>query len=242
VYIITTDAASTSVQIELLHPGPSSNKRKADGKHEPPYQNGRRKKLRKFTGDLLRCTTIEREAYKATGLTNAHVVRMMAGVRLATIETAHRVEDMVWHRYGITVVRLLLLVFFRARANSAVGGDIQESFPARIIHHLFLFDVEVAKMQTLWHVLHQHSRTQLANLLHNLLTIRLHNEYVVSRLLTAGFLDDHYPELASDYWELLAEPSIHAMAPPHLSTGRGFGNFWTKHQPNTHPTTSIRWG
>jgi hypothetical protein len=243
VYIVTIDTSQQSARMDLLHPGPSSNKRKApDGEHEPPYQNGRRKKLRKFTGDLLRHTTIEREAYKATGLTDARVIRMMAGVRLASIETAHRIEDMVWHRYGITPVRLPLLMFFRAGTKPVVWGDTQESFPARIIHHPFLFDVEVAKMQTLWHVLRRHNRTQLADLLHNLLTIRLRDEYAVSRLLTAGFLDDHYPELVSNYWELLADSGVHDMAPPNRGTSEGFAEFTDETPPEYSPNNSNEMG
>ncbi|KAJ7368228.1 hypothetical protein DFH08DRAFT_796234 [Mycena albidolilacea] len=39
---------------------------------------------------------------KATGLTDDTVVRLMAGVRLALLETGSRLEDIVWHRYGVT--------------------------------------------------------------------------------------------------------------------------------------------
>jgi hypothetical protein len=231
--VILVDASQEGIRMDLLHPGPSSNKRKTPAdEREPPYQNGRRKKLRKFTGDLLRQTIIEREAYKATGFTDAHVIRMMARVHLASVEAAHRIEDMVWHRYGITAVCPPLSLFFRASDNSTHGGGFQESFPAKLVQHPFLFDVEVAKIQTLWHVLQRHNRTQLAGLLHDLLSIRLRDEYAVSRLLTARFLDDHYPELASNYWELLSEPGDRLRHDTRSDFGESTDDTLPEYSPN----------
>jgi hypothetical protein len=158
----------------------------------------------------MRRTVIKQEAYKATGFTDAHVVRLMAGVRLASVEAAHRIEDMVWHRYRITEVRPHEAASFRNVANRGMG-NFQESFPSRLVPHPFLFNVEVAKIQTLWHILRRHGRFQLATLLHDILIIRFRDDYAVSHLLNAGFLDDHYPELASNYWDLLEEPD----AQPH---------------------------
>ncbi|KAF7372413.1 hypothetical protein MVEN_00102400 [Mycena venus] len=64
---------------------------------------------------------------KATGYTDDEVIRMMAGVRLAILEAARRIEDMVLHRYGID----------------------EGSFPACFLKHPLLFNLEAAKLQTL---------------------------------------------------------------------------------------------
>ncbi|KAF7361899.1 RT-RNaseH-2 domain-containing protein [Mycena venus] len=132
-------------------------------------QNGMRKKTSKFHGDKLRRMVIEREALKATGYTDPVVIRMMAGVRLATLEAARRIEDLVWHRYGIH----------------------EGSFPDRFLHHPFLFNIEAAKMQTLWHILQRNGRYQLANVL-----------YEVALNPPSGRICED----ALNYWELLEEP------------------------------------
>jgi hypothetical protein len=46
----------------------------------------------------------------------------------------------------------------------------------------------------------------LADKLHELLSIRLRNEYVVSHVLNAGYLDFNYPEGETNYWDLLEDP------------------------------------
>ncbi|KAF8170611.1 hypothetical protein K438DRAFT_2059862 [Mycena galopus ATCC 62051] len=48
-----------------------------------------------------------------------------------------------------------------------------------------------------------HGREELAHILHKLLSIRLRDDYVISKMLSAGFLDYNYPEDVSDYHELL---------------------------------------
>jgi hypothetical protein len=163
-------------------------------------------KTSKFFGDSLRRKVLNQEAVKVTGLTDANVVRLMAGVRLALLETGSRLEDMVWHRYGVTDV-----------SNSGVGrlfrgADLwkfrffQRFFPSRYLHHPLLFDLEVAKLQTLWSILQRNGRVHLADKLHELLSIRLRNEYVVSHVLNAGYLDFNYPEGETNYWDLLEDP------------------------------------
>ncbi|KAJ7709139.1 hypothetical protein B0H14DRAFT_3642281 [Mycena olivaceomarginata] len=129
-------------------------------------------------------TMLNREAVKATGLTDDNVVHLMAGVRLALLETGSRLEDMVWHRYGVT----------------------DRFFPSRYLHHPLLFDLEVAKMQTIWSILQRNGRVHLADKLHELLSIRLRNEYVVSHVLNAGYLDFNYPKGETNYWDLLEDP------------------------------------
>ncbi|KAJ7302223.1 hypothetical protein DFH08DRAFT_978090 [Mycena albidolilacea] len=134
----------------------------------PDDQNGRRQ--RSFT-------------FKATGTLDADVIRKFAGVRLATIETARRMEDIVWKLYGIS----------------------EQSFPTEPTHHSLFHEYELAKMYTVLDVLQRNGRFRLANNLHNLLSIRLRDDYAVSQLLNARFLDANYPEFGEDYRELLRD-------------------------------------
>ncbi|KAJ7356957.1 hypothetical protein DFH08DRAFT_850592 [Mycena albidolilacea] len=77
----------------------SGSKRKA-----PDDQKGRRQRtFSKFAGEFLRKSTVSRATFKATGILDADVIRKFAGVRLATIETARRMEEIVWKLYGINV-------------------------------------------------------------------------------------------------------------------------------------------
>ncbi|KAJ7863041.1 hypothetical protein B0H14DRAFT_2575015 [Mycena olivaceomarginata] len=154
-----------------------------DGEAGGLNQQGMCKKTSKFFGDSLRRVVLNREAVKATGLPDGTVVRFMAGVRLAILEAGRRIEDMVWHRYGITDVRDAWPRKTGAAANFRHNGMFQHSIPTRFLHHPLLFDVEVAKLQTLWHILQRNSRIKLADALHELLSIKLRNEYVVSHIL-----------------------------------------------------------
>jgi hypothetical protein len=157
----------------------SSSKRKA-----PDDQNGRRQRsFSKFAGDLLRKSTVSRAAFKATGILDADVIRKFAGVRLATIETARCMEDIVWKLYGIS----------------------EQSFPTEPSRHPLLHEYELAKMHTVLDVLRRNGRVRMANNLHNLLSIRLRDDYAVSQLLNAQFLDANYPEFGEDYRELLRD-------------------------------------
>ncbi|KAJ7794950.1 hypothetical protein B0H14DRAFT_3496554 [Mycena olivaceomarginata] len=90
----------------------------------------------------------------------------------------------------------------------AAGGPSLASrfFPSCFLHHLLLFNLEVAKMQTLWSILQRNGRVYLADKLHELLSIRLRNKYVVSHVLNAGYLDFNYPEGEANYWDLLEDP------------------------------------
>ncbi|KAJ7789696.1 hypothetical protein B0H14DRAFT_3502688 [Mycena olivaceomarginata] len=54
----------------------------------------------------------------------------------------------------------------------------------------------------------------MASNLHNLLAIRLRDDYAVSQLLNARFLDANYPEFGEDYHELLRDGNDVPMPPP----------------------------
>ncbi|KAF8204272.1 hypothetical protein K438DRAFT_1964634 [Mycena galopus ATCC 62051] len=136
-------------------PSPNPNKRKHPEDEEGGLnQRGRCKKTRKFDGDALRRTVIEREARKAGGALDAQVIALTAGVRLAILEALRRIEDLVWHQYGVTKVRIsfvnsILAEFFR----HTLRNTTQYAFPDKLIRHPLLFPMEAAKMQVLWHVL-----------------------------------------------------------------------------------------
>ncbi|KAF8207311.1 hypothetical protein K438DRAFT_1962916 [Mycena galopus ATCC 62051] len=91
----------------------------------------------------------------------------MAGVRLAVLKALRRIEDMVWHYYGI----------------------MEYAFPNKLIRHPFLFPLEAAKLQVLWHILQRNGRDILADAIHEVLSILLHKDYAVSICFNAVFLD-----------------------------------------------------
>jgi hypothetical protein len=163
-------------------------------------QKGRRQRtFSKFAGKFLRKSTVSRAAFKATGILDADVIRKFAGVCLATIETARRMEDIVWKLYGIS----------------------EQSFPTEPARHPLLHEYELAKMYTVLDVLRRNGRFRLANNLHNLLSIRLRDDYAVSQLLNARFLDANYPEFGEDYHELLRDPN-EVPIPPSATTSDRF--------------------
>ncbi|KAJ7447604.1 hypothetical protein B0H11DRAFT_2082782 [Mycena galericulata] len=162
-----------------------SIKRKSpEGEEGGLNQNGARKRFRKFNGDFLRRQVIEREALKATKLSDQEVVCLVAGARLAWLDGLRRIEDLVWHRYDLT----------------------ERDFPSRYVEHPLLFNADAAKAQTLHNVLHYHRRHELATLMQDLFAIRFRDEYVVSQLLNAGYLEQIYPDGEVPYWELLGVP------------------------------------
>jgi hypothetical protein len=146
------------------------------------------------------------EAVKATGLTDDKIVRLMAGVRLALLETSSRLEDMVWHQYGVTDVSVNGVWKSFRGTELRILSFFQHFFLLRFLHHLLLFDLEMAKMQTIWSILQRNGRVHLADRLHELLSIQLCNKYVVLHVLNAGYLDFNYPKADTNYWDLLEDP------------------------------------
>jgi hypothetical protein len=173
---------------ELLAMGQHSG-----SKHKAPDdQNGRRQRVfSKFAGESLRKITVSRAAFKATGILDADVICKFAGIRLATIKTARHMEDIVWKLYGIS----------------------EQSFPTEPSRHPLLHEYELAKMHTVLDVLRRNRRFRLANNLHNLLSIRLRDDYAVSQLLNTRFLDANYPEFGEDYHELLRDANEVSVPP-----------------------------
>ncbi|KAJ7016514.1 hypothetical protein C8F04DRAFT_1281195 [Mycena alexandri] len=117
----------------------------------------------------------------ATGLTDSRIIELFGGVRLGILETIRRVEEMALYRFEVD----------------------ERSFPAFFTHHPLLHDFEAAKLQVLANILQRQGCEGPATLLYEILAIRLRDEYAVSHLLNAGYLDDNFPEETSRYWELM---------------------------------------
>ncbi|KAF8209852.1 hypothetical protein K438DRAFT_2058919 [Mycena galopus ATCC 62051] len=164
--ITEISAGSDGEWEDIVQPlGSGTRKRKRpEDEEEGLDQQGRRKKTRKFLGDALRRTVIKREAHKAAGMADERAIRLMAGVRLAVLEALRHIEDMVWHRYGIS----------------------EYAFPNKLIRHPFLIPLEAAKLQVLWHILQRNGRDVLADTVHEVLSIRLHKDYAVAAFFTAA--------------------------------------------------------
>ncbi|KAJ7130389.1 hypothetical protein C8R44DRAFT_872199 [Mycena epipterygia] len=172
------------------------------GEAEGGFQKGSCKKRRKFQGDLLRRTVIKNEAIKATNL-DAYSLQMFAGVQLAMLEGVRRIEGMAWQRYGVPEVCAYYPDIERTCAKDRSTVAYKHHLPNTYVRHPLLFDLEAAKFHALWSVLQHNKRYTLANLLSEVLTIRLRDEYALSHLLNAGHLEHHYPDAYSRYWELL---------------------------------------
>jgi hypothetical protein len=184
--------------------------RYSGSKHKAPDdQKGRRQRtFSKFAGEFLRKSTVSRTAFKATGILDADVIRKFPGVRLATIKTARCMEEIMWKLYGIS----------------------EQSFPTEPSCHPLLHKYELTKMYTVLDVLRRNRRFRLANNLHNLLSIRLRDDYTVSQLLNARFLDANYPEFGEDYHDLLRNAN-EVSIPPLATTSDRFPV--DEHESNT---------
>ncbi|KAF8191614.1 hypothetical protein K438DRAFT_1762786 [Mycena galopus ATCC 62051] len=179
-----------------------------EGEQEGLNQHGARKKTSRFCEDSMRQGVVTREALRASGLTETAVIRLFAGVCHAILEMGILTEEMVWPRFGVTKVDIYNNYDFRAGANFRDHAHAQELLPVYFQHHPLLFDLEATKLQTMWRILQCNGREELAHILQELLSIRLRNDYVVSRMLSAGFLDYNYPEDVSNYHELLRNPDM----------------------------------
>ncbi|KAJ7173090.1 hypothetical protein C8R43DRAFT_944125 [Mycena crocata] len=148
---------------------------------------------RKESGQNTESQSAERPQKRhPTHILEVDVIRKLAGVRLATLEGARIIESIGWHRYDIS----------------------PEYLPDGYITHPYLYDLEAAKMHTLWDVLRYNGRDKLADLLFDILSIRLRDEYTVSQVLNAQGLELAYPETQNQYHTLLGVPPYqHSFGP-----------------------------
>ncbi|KAF8147336.1 hypothetical protein K438DRAFT_1780130 [Mycena galopus ATCC 62051] len=179
-----------------------------EGEQDGLNQHGACKKASGCRKGLMHQDVVTRKALRASGLTETAAIHLFAGVRHAILETGILAEEMVWPRFGVTKVDVPNSYDFRVGTNFRDHVELQDSLPVHFQHHPLLFDLEVAKLQTMWHILQRHGREELVHILHELLSVRLRDDYVISKMLSAGFLDYNYPEDVSDYQELLRNPNM----------------------------------
>ncbi|KAJ6570303.1 hypothetical protein DFH09DRAFT_1313499 [Mycena vulgaris] len=152
---------------DLAESGEAGSKRKVpDGERLGEFQEGPRKRF-------------------PIHLATPEVVRYFAGIRLAFLEGARRIEGAVWHRYGID----------------------ENDLPSGFVKHPLLFDVEAAKIRAVYGVLIRHQRYETAALLYDVLNLRLRDDYALSHLLNASHLESQLPSGYIRYWELLPYPA-----------------------------------
>ncbi|KAJ6511295.1 hypothetical protein C8R47DRAFT_1064894 [Mycena vitilis] len=169
----------------------------------------KKRKCRKFHGDALRKQVTERAALQATGLVDADVIRKFAGVRQACLEGARRIEGAVWARYKITEVRSGHWYITQWMPETQIEHNTsQADFPAKVARHPFFRDEEVTKLTTLYNVLLANERHVLASLVADVLAIRVRDEYLLTNLLNAGYLDVAYPPEENQQWWRLLETSV----------------------------------
>ncbi|KAJ7743388.1 hypothetical protein B0H16DRAFT_1727775 [Mycena metata] len=138
----------------------------------------------------------------ATGLTDSRIIELFGGVRLGFLETIRRVEEMAMYRFEVS----------------------ERSFPAFFTHHPLLHDIEAAKMQVLAHLLQRQGCEGPATLLYEILGVRLRDEYAISHLLNAGYLDANFPgnlwesdpESDSDEGDTRSQSSVNMAIPPFM--------------------------
>ncbi|KAJ6450307.1 hypothetical protein C8R47DRAFT_1084471 [Mycena vitilis] len=131
-----------------------------------------------------------------TGLADAEVVKKFAGVRQGCLEGARRIEGAVWARYPVT----------QWVSETEMGlAALQAHFPEHVAAHPFFREDEVLKMFVLHNVLQAQGRHVLASLLADVLAVRVRDEYTVSALLDAGYLDATYPPDDNEPWWKLLE-------------------------------------
>ncbi|KAJ7735257.1 hypothetical protein DFH07DRAFT_780053 [Mycena maculata] len=181
---------------------PSANK--GNGKRSAEEEGGRaRKCFRKFAGDSLRRKTIKQAVRKAK------TIRHFAATRHAALEGIRWIEGILWMRYGVNEVITSTTAPPGTSAEQPLLGNLQNFFPVNgRARHPILTDNEAARTHTLWSILAFQQCHDLADILSDFLIVRLKDEYAVSRLLDAGFLESIYPTGTphTRWWELLAGP------------------------------------
>ncbi|KAF8211237.1 hypothetical protein K438DRAFT_1958360 [Mycena galopus ATCC 62051] len=191
------DATRIGVGIDLHRvsggassPSSDCKRKNPDGDTDGEFQQGHRQRVfGKFRGDDLRKNTIELEAFKAAAAravatASPDDIRYLGRIRLAILAMSHFLEEVCWRLYGID----------------------ENTFPDKYPRHPLLYDIEAAKVQTLWAILHRHGHERLANNLHELLSIRLRGDIAGIHTLDAKYLDERYPEQDARYWDLLRDP------------------------------------
>lgn len=162
------------------------DKRKPSGSGTSSVERPR-KRFRKSDRDALRRKVIHHEAIKASHLTEPGTLSQLAFVRQAMLEGAQRVEDiLVREKCDFRAAR------HEYYAENGWFLDLHNNthrFSNGRPRHSLLSDTETAKFQVLGIILRQRHYYDLAYLINDLLRIRFKDDYAISHLLGAGYLD-----------------------------------------------------
>ncbi|KAF8196621.1 hypothetical protein K438DRAFT_1967626 [Mycena galopus ATCC 62051] len=185
-----------------------------DGDADGGFQQGwRQRAFSKFRGDDLWRRVIEKETFKAAAAravtaASPEDIRYFGGICLAILAMSHFLEEVCWRLYGID----------------------ETSFPDKFPSHPLLYDLEAAKVQTIWSVLQRHGRNRLANNLHKLLSIRIRSDVTEAHLFDVEHLDERYPEQEARYWDLLREPNTAPVTRAEFIACMGFDDSDSKEE------------
>ncbi|KAJ7103033.1 hypothetical protein B0H15DRAFT_942546 [Mycena belliarum] len=135
-------------------------------------------------------------------------LKYFAGVRRGLLEGTKRMEETIWQYYNVS----------------------HEHFPSHFKCSPLLHDFEVAKLHTIWSVLHSNERYSVASFLRDILTTRFHDDSRLAQFLNPEYLDNIQPHVP--YWELLPfHDETHYAG--HTSGSRPFHDlsFFPEHAP-----------
>ncbi|KAJ6447505.1 hypothetical protein C8R47DRAFT_1085259 [Mycena vitilis] len=188
-----------------------------------PFHRGRKRERPSMTPAEIEAERRKRRRLP-TGLADAEVVRMFAGVRQAFLEGFNRIEGLVWERYDVSQVRENYRYIEQNCDALQSLVAYQDDFPTGLVRHPFLCDDEAAKIQVLHNVLLFNRRNVLASLLADVLLVRLHDNYTVSQLLNAGYLDSTYPPESTNHRDLFGGDEVKSNddSSSSVDSGRGY--------------------
>ncbi|KAJ7137183.1 hypothetical protein C8R44DRAFT_869244 [Mycena epipterygia] len=133
------------------------------------------KQFLKFIGDELRCNVIHHEAHKVSDLTDFGTITQLLFIRQAMLEGSCRIEDILYFSENEWLVN--------------IRNNTHQFTSCRCLRHPLLFNAEAAKLQVLHILLRQRHYYELAWILNDLLCLRFRDEYAITHLLNAGYID-----------------------------------------------------
>ncbi|KAJ7032964.1 hypothetical protein C8F04DRAFT_1261533 [Mycena alexandri] len=181
------------------------------------------------------CIAILKPRRSHFSFTEPQTIRAVAGCRNAFMEALYHAEVLLWNHSTMQLEVRERFHHIKANCSPIISSfrppfaDTQPSFPKTYLHHPFLVDYDAARAQVVWHALLRIGRDELAGLLHQLLVLRFRDDYALTRLFNAGFLEEQYPEATHRSWDLLND-----LTKPLPRTSRANHNDTasTSHVPN----------
>ncbi|KAJ7283575.1 hypothetical protein C8J57DRAFT_1217960 [Mycena rebaudengoi] len=160
------------------HEPATHNNKTIDEKRSPSAVPRRTKRYRE--SDALRRSVLRSEALKAAYLASAEIIDDLISARAALKDGFSRVEDIIIrHRFDL---------------DAAVPSEQKRE------HHPLLYNDEAQNLRFAQRVLNQAGRHTLARCIGELLRVCFRDEFAISQLLKAGFLDQSYVP-SDDEWD-----------------------------------------